>query len=230
MGRGRKRSQRPNATGRTPTSRFVRLDHKILKSAAYRSLSPNARALLVELVMLDNGENNGSLYLSVQDAAERMGVADHHAAGKAFDELQERGFIEVTQTAHFSIKVSHTSRARTWLLTWLAGPGRKGPSWQDREPQPGTRERKRMDRGLRALKRYRKARDQDQLPVVDSTMMEPFKAETSAIAVVDSTMLNGVNSGNPCMCHMVESPHHTAATMGSVRADEHDDVFGHVRS
>lgn len=229
MANNRKRPQRPNATGRTPTTRFARLDHKILRSNAYRSLSPNARALLVELVMLDNGENNGSLYLSVQDAADRMGVADHHVASNAFDELQKRGFIELTHPAHFSVKASHKSRARTWRLTWLAGPGRKGPSWEDRPPEPGSREWKRMDRGLRALKRYRKASDQNKFPEVDSTMIEPFIPDTTPVTVVEATTLKSANGGNPCMCHMVESPHHTAATIGSACADEHDEVYGPVR-
>jgi len=82
----RKRGK-PNAKGRRDTSRFVRLDYRLLHSPAYRSLTPNARSLLIELNMLYNGENNGSLYLGVQDAAYRMGLSDHHAASRAFDEL-----------------------------------------------------------------------------------------------------------------------------------------------
>ncbi len=66
MHRGR---NKPNATGRSMTSRFARLDHRLLESAAYRALSPNARALLVELTRMDNGSNNGALWLSVRDAA-----------------------------------------------------------------------------------------------------------------------------------------------------------------
>jgi len=110
----------------------------------------------------------------VQDAAHRMGVADHHAASRAFDELQSRGFIEMTNDAHFSVKASETSRARTWRLTWVRGPGRKQADWTfiNREPEPKTAEHKRMERGLRVLKRYRKARDLNMLPVVDSTTMK----------------------------------------------------------
>lgn len=72
-GTNKRKKNRPNATGRNPTSRFVGLRHSLLSSNAYRSLSCAARALLVELVMLHNGENNGSLYLSVRDAAARLG-------------------------------------------------------------------------------------------------------------------------------------------------------------
>lgn len=176
-----RRPKKPNATGRSDTSRFVRLDYRILNSNAYRSLTPNARSLLVELIMLYNGMNNGSLYLSVTDAAHRMGVADHHAASRAFDELQDLGFIELTEEAHFQVKASERSRARRWRLTWEAGPGRKLPSspFLECEPEPHTPARKRMERGCKALKTYRKARDGKKLPVVDSTMLP---SKSSAVA------------------------------------------------
>ncbi len=161
---------KPNQKGRNPTSRFARLDHRLLHSPAYRALSTAARALLVELTMLDNGANNGSLYLSIRDAAGRLGMADLSAVRSAFDELQELGFVEMTQSASFHIKAAEKSRARCWRLTWLAGPGRKGPSmaFMERQPQPQTKAHKRMERGMGALKAYRKDRDSGRLPVLDS--------------------------------------------------------------
>lgn len=167
----RKRNRnKPNHKGRNPTSRFARLDHRLLNSPAYRALGTAARALLVELTMLDNGENNGSLYLSIRDAAGRLGMADLTAVRSAFDELQELGFIDMTEAASFHVKAAEKSRARCWRLTWLAGPGRKGPSmaFMDCRPQPGTKAHKRMERGTRALKAFRKARDSGRLPVLDS--------------------------------------------------------------
>lgn len=167
----RKRNKnKPNQKGRNPTSRFARLDHRLLNSAAYRALSTAARALLVELTMLDNGENNGSLYLSIRDAAGRLGMADLSAVRSAFDELQELGFIEMTENAWFHVKAAEKSRARCWRLTWLTGPGRKGASmaFMDCQPKLGTKAHKRMERGTRALKAFRKARDSGRLPVLDS--------------------------------------------------------------
>lgn len=183
----RRNRNRVDATGRNLTSRFVRLDYRMLNGNAYRSLNPNARSLLVELAMLYNGENNGSLYLSVRDAAHGMGVADTTAASRAFDDLLALGLIELAQASHFSIKASETSRARCWRLTWEAGPGRKLPvieSWQ-REPDPRTAARKRMERGQRALKAYRKARDRGRLPVWDSDTVDTFRPEWQAGAVSD---------------------------------------------
>jgi hypothetical protein len=86
----------------------------LLTSPAYRSLSPNARSLLVELVMMENGKNNGELFLSVRDAADRMGVADLSAATAAFTQLETGGFIACTRDAHFAVKAGAGSRARCW--------------------------------------------------------------------------------------------------------------------
>jgi len=210
----RRNRNRVNATGRNETSRFVRLDYRILTSNAYRSLSPNARSLLVELVMLYNGENNGSLYLSVRHAAHRMGVADLTATSRAFDSLIAHGFIEVTQDAHFRVKAAEASRARCWRLTWLAGPGRKGPSWTFLEPEPGTPSHKRMERGLRALKAFRKDRDLGRLPVLDSGAMPSFKPIERAQAVQDSYTPKQGNGRILPRCRIPDSATHIATPVG----------------
>ncbi len=171
----RKRSRnKPNATGRNPTGRFVALRYPLLESVAYRGLAPNARALLIELAMLYNGENNGGLYLALRDAAARIGVADPYTAARAFDELEERGFITMTRDAHFRVKASEHSRARAWRLNHLPGPGRRIADWAflDRHPPARTRANKRAERGSRALKAYRKARDAEQFPGVEFSHCE----------------------------------------------------------
>jgi len=217
MARSRNRN-RPDATGRNPTSRFVRLDYRILNSNAYRSLSPNARSLLVELVMIYNGENNGSLYLSVRDGAHRMGVADLTAASRAFDDLMALGFIQMAQDAHFRVKASDNSRARCWRLTWLAGPGRKAPSWEflELEPDPATPARKRMERGQRTLKAYRKARDSNRLPVLDCDTLGHFRPDPLPGAVLNSETQSASNGSFPPISCVRDSDTHVATTMGSV--------------
>lgn len=193
----RNKRNKPDATGRSNTTRFARLDHGLLKSSAYRALSPNARSLLVELTMLYNGDNNGSLYLGVRDGAHRMGVADLTAATRAFDELQELGFIEMTVDSKFRSGSSGQSRARCWRLTWEAGPGRRGPSmdFMNREPEPKTPARKRMERGLRALKAYRQRRDRGKFPVLDSETLGAFQPITAPVSVLESNTLNRTNGG-----------------------------------
>ncbi|MDE0878821.1 MAG: hypothetical protein OSB00_09195 [Sphingomonas bacterium] len=179
--------------------RFARLDHAHLSSPAYRALTPNARSLLVELTMMEKGNNNGSLYLSVRDAADRMGVADLKAAQRAFDELVDLGFIAMTADAHFAIKAGDGSRARCWRLTWQAVPNKSGPSMDflTRQPAPKTAARARMDRGCSALKRWTRK----QMPVVDSstrfagrvgknTMTTVMVDGNTPFVVEDSTTLN----------------------------------------
>ncbi len=196
MGKRRKRNK-VNATGRNATTRFVRLDHRLLTSSAYRALTPTARCLLVEISMLYNGENNGSLYLSVRDATDRLGLSDMTSTTAAFNELQELGFIEMTNKAHFVVKSSDKSRARTWRLTWEAGPGQRAPShgYDDWEPVPGTKAQTRMERGLGALKRYRRAWDRGKFAVLDSDTLDPFRPPPEGNAVLDSHTAATENRG-----------------------------------
>lgn len=219
MGRGRKRNP-INATGRNNTDRFVRLSYRLLTSNAYRSLSPNARSLLVELAMLYNGNNNGSLYLGVRDAAHRMGVADLTATSRAFDDLKALGFVQMTQNAHFSIKAGEASRARCWRLTWQPGPGRKLASFEflDREAEPKTPARKRMERGQKALKAYRKARSSDKFPVLDCETTEPFEAGIDPGPVAKSDTLNEQIGGNPSVSCIPKSDTHLAIPEGGERS------------
>lgn len=175
---GRRKSPKASAKGRNDQKdRFARLPHKLLKSSAYRSLSTAARALLVELTMLDNGMNNGSLYLSLRDATGRLGLSDHHSVSLAFDELLDRGFIRCAKEAHFQIKAADQSRARCWRLTWLTAPSLKHGAtheWEIYEPPTGSKQRIRAERGLKALKRYYRALTSNRLPVVESIAISPI--------------------------------------------------------
>lgn len=215
---GSRRKNRPNQRGRNPTGRFARLDHKLLESGAYRSLSPNARALLVEFVMLDNGANNGSFWLSVRDAADRIGLVDLTATSRAFDELREMGFIRLTKDAHFSVKASETSRARAWRLTFLAVAGVRGPTHEylTALPPPGTKSNRRMDRGLRAVKAFKKSIAENRWPVLDSRTLADAEAEFEAKPVWESNTAISETPANPPKFVVRDSHTHTAVPMGTV--------------
>lgn len=174
----RKRGK-PNHTGRNGIDRFAMLPYKLLESKAYRSQTPTARALLVEMILLYNGDNNGSLYLSIRDAADRLGIVDTKAIQRAFNDLMAFGLIEMTQNSFFTVKSRDRSRARCWRLTWLAGPGKKAPdiSCFDNEAEPKTNAHKRRELGLRALKAYKKALTSHRLPGVDSSTLDPFNPD-----------------------------------------------------
>lgn len=107
-GRGqdkRGRSKRPD--------RFVKLEHWLLKTPAWRSLPPASRALYVELAQRFNGSNNGEITMSVREAARRLHIAKDTAT-KAFRELERKGFIRCHQRGSFHWKLRHAS---TWILT-----------------------------------------------------------------------------------------------------------------
>jgi hypothetical protein len=110
----KRRNRKTDATGRTiGTGGHVRLYHWCLASAAWRSLSCEARALLVELYGLYNGSNNGMLFLSVREAARRLNIGKSTAA-RAFDELTEKGFVRPHVKGAFARKVRHATQ---WVLT-----------------------------------------------------------------------------------------------------------------
>ncbi len=222
-GKNKRKRNRPNATGRNPTSRFVGLRHSLLSSNAYRSLSCTARALLVELVMLHNGENNGSLYLSVRDAAARLGLADHKAAMRAFDELEEMGLIVCTGEGYFHVKASERSRARSWRLTFEGGPGRRCATmdFEKREPAAQTRARKRMLMGQGALKAFRKARDAGKFSVEDFTPMSLSGAHLKTEPVEDFTPPKVENVSFQPKCGVEDFSPHIATTIGSEPSRAH---------
>jgi len=86
-----------NRKGRTQgEGRFVMLHHYILKSDAWQSLTPQDRAVFVELMMIYDGQNNGYLGFSVRRAAARCNI-NKDTATACFARLVERGFIERTQ-------------------------------------------------------------------------------------------------------------------------------------
>lgn len=97
----------------------VRHYHWMLNSPAWRSLSLKARVLEMELKALYNGMNNGQLFMSVREAANRLGVATN-TASKAIEELQEKGFIRPNQKGHFDWK---KCPATSWILTEFAFNG-----------------------------------------------------------------------------------------------------------
>lgn len=106
--------RRHNNTGRSrKNADFVMLDRSLLRSPAYRSLTTQERAVLVELFNRYNGRNNGRIGLSVRVAAEECNIAKNTAC-RAFRELVNKGFVECVTPGGFSRKTRH---ATEWRLT-----------------------------------------------------------------------------------------------------------------
>jgi hypothetical protein len=93
--------------------RHVRLEHYLLKTEAWRSLDPVARAIYIELKYRYNGSNNGRIRYGIREAAADLRVGKSTAA-RALAALTERGFIIAASRGHFDRKIRHSSE---WLLT-----------------------------------------------------------------------------------------------------------------
>jgi hypothetical protein len=113
-----KRGQRVLVNGRSEESaHHVRLYRRHIETPAWRSLSPVARSLYVEVKLLYVGTNNGRLFLSVRMAAELINVSKTTAA-LAFKELEERGFIRLSKPSSFNMKATaRRGDATCWILT-----------------------------------------------------------------------------------------------------------------
>jgi len=106
--------RRHNHKGRSTTERFVSLPHWMLQSSAWRSLSPVARSVFIELAAIYNGSNNGRIALSVRDAAGRVRCSKNTAA-RALAELTQKGFIDLCSRGHFDRKTPHAAEYRLTL-------------------------------------------------------------------------------------------------------------------
>lgn len=90
----------------------VRLYRHELECPAYRSLSTDARALLVEFRALYTGREN-RIPMSVREIMRRLGVGQRRAQ-RARDELKDRGFIRELVSGGFS---RNDRKATVYALT-----------------------------------------------------------------------------------------------------------------
>jgi len=110
----RRRGRGHNAKGRSKRgAHFVKLEHWMLQTIAWRSLPPASRTLYVELAQRYNDYNNGEISMSVREAARLLHIAKDTAA-KSFHELERKGFIRRKVCGSFNWKIRHAS---TWILT-----------------------------------------------------------------------------------------------------------------
>lgn len=115
-----KRRPRVLPNGRNRSERFIKLEHYMFNSEAFRSLHPYSRALWFEMRAIYNGSNNGRLGMSVRHAMKRLNIGQR-AVERAFDELQDRGFIVAATKGSFNLKSRH---ATEWRLTDEEADGR----------------------------------------------------------------------------------------------------------
>lgn len=111
----------------------IRLERDLLDSAAYRSLSPVARSLLIEFWIIAYPSRNGHLVMPTKRAAERVNVSEPTVI-KAFRELERAGFVVQTQEHRYTI-----GRAKCWRLTTVKCNQREASNdWRNVESQVKT--------------------------------------------------------------------------------------------
>lgn len=130
------RRRRPNATGRNDTDRFLPISYDMAQSPAWRSLSGPAVKVWVELRSRFNGQNNGALTLSMDEATRLLKIGKA-TAQRAFAELTEKGFIVKTRDGHW-----YGRMATQWAVTdrALQGnlPTNAWKSWRPKKQSLGS--------------------------------------------------------------------------------------------
>lgn len=94
--------------------RHVQLPEWVQQTKAWATLKPSPRALYIELKRRYTGSNNGRIVLSHRDAANLLNV-HRNSVGPWFKELEERGFIVMTQAPHLG--PSGVGQSSHWTLT-----------------------------------------------------------------------------------------------------------------
>ena len=96
---------------RSDEGQYVPLLYAQLKSDAWRSLSGAAVKLWLELHTRYNGSNNGNLHLSMNEAAQILGLGKA-TVKRAYNELVDKGFLALEVPGNW-----YSRKAHEWRLT-----------------------------------------------------------------------------------------------------------------
>ena len=98
--------------GRMMTDSFVRIPHHVINHEHFRSLSPRATKLLIDLLAQYRGYNNGDLCAPLSLMRER-GWNSSDQLFKAKKELVEKGLIRVSRQGGLN-------KCNLYALTWFS--------------------------------------------------------------------------------------------------------------
>jgi hypothetical protein len=113
---------KPNKTGRDDKQHYFSLERRFIESPAWKALLPSARVVYLCIRFEWHGpqnNNNGKIRLSSRQAAEKAGLAVN-AAARAFQHLQAKGFLFVTEMGLLGF--SGEARGPSYEITELAMP------------------------------------------------------------------------------------------------------------
>lgn len=119
---------------RPEKGQYVNLPFAMLRSPAWRSLSGAAVKVWFELHSRYNGGNNGQIHLSMNEAADLLGLGKA-TVQRAFQHLQDNGFLVLVRKGDW-----YHRRAHEWRLTTKSVQTRQGKraatnDWHSWRPQ-----------------------------------------------------------------------------------------------
>ena len=99
-------------------ARHVKIYHAMMRTHAWRALSPKARAAYLEISMRYGGvgSNNGRIPYSSRELEQNLKVG-RKTALRTFKELEAHGFIAMTKKGRYGAKRTYASE---WRLTEFA--------------------------------------------------------------------------------------------------------------
>lgn len=94
-------------------SKFLMIEGYIMRSPAWRALTPNDKAAYLELKWRYDGLNNGRIGLGCRELAEAM-QSSKDTARRSLESLMEKGFLAKAKPSGFNVK---NRVATEWRLT-----------------------------------------------------------------------------------------------------------------
>lgn len=111
------------------TEQYTTLHYGLLKSTAWRSLNGAAVKVWFELHTRYNGSNNGNVRLSMNEAAQALGMSKG-TAQRAFVDLQDKGFIVLQNQGSWYHRQAHEWRLTTKPMQTAKGKQSATNDWK----------------------------------------------------------------------------------------------------
>lgn len=129
MTKHKTKRKRVNATGRNEGGQYLSASYNLIQSLAWRHLGGAAVRVYLELRSRYNGANNGDLSLSHDEAARLLRMSKS-TVGRAYEQLEDHGFIRMVMQGQWYGRL-----ATTWRITDLPCDGNLATrDWQHWRP------------------------------------------------------------------------------------------------
>ena len=191
-------------------TRFVPLTHVMMKSTAWRHARPVEKAVLLDLWMRYNGNNNGQIVYAARDG-EKIGISKSVTA-RALAGLIELGFLRIARDAAFTVK---TKEAREWILTAEPFNGRAATKdfmrWQPPRKQTPS---------------HQKSKNETRSPEREKRSPKGHRKGKCSMAIPHTVPLGGLESAFPASTWSPARDTSSLPSTGAVKHDSRSSVAG----